>query len=432
MLDGSDGPSRPTELNRSARFKPDALSRRVAFGIGLALLVVLAGLAGFLIGRGQLLIAGQWLPGTPRAQAAQFLPFWEAWLKIARLFYSQTPLDPTVMTYGAITGMLDSLPDPYAGFSNPPEHRMENDTFAGEFGGIGAWLARDEQGTYIDSVLPGSSAEHAGLRTGDRLLVVGEENVAMTELRNSALLIRGPVPSVVHLVIERSGAELPLDVPRLVVESPSVTWQMIALRVGYIRIQDLTGRTAAEFATALAGLRALGARALLLDVRDNGGGLPSAAAAVLSQLVSGSIAYREHQPDGAENRVVIPFAASPPESMPLAVWVNGATASAAEIVAAAIQDYRRGPLIGTKTYGKGSVQSLFTLKDGSSVRITTARWLTPLGKPIEGVGLQPDLPTQSDEESLSLAARYFDDQAGIAVEALSVPPLVDNGGKVLV
>lgn len=408
------------------------MSRRLALSAGLVALILLTGSAGFLIGRGELRLAGRSLPGTPKTQVQRFYPFWEAWLRIERLFYSQKALDPVAMTYGAISGLLDSLQDPCAAFTDPPEHQMENERFAGEFGGIGAWLARDERGTYIDSVLPGSSAEHAGLISGDRLTGVGDQVRAPAELQSVVQLVRGPVSSLVHLEVERDGTKLSFDVPRLVVESPSVAWQMISENVGYIRIHDFTGRTAAEFAGALEHMRSAGAKAMLLDLRNNGGGLPSAAVGMLSQLVSGSIAYREQRPNGEERRVVIPFAAMPPVSIPLAVWVDGGTASAAEIVAAALQEYDRGPLIGTKTYGKGSVQSLFTLKDGSSVRITTARWLSPLGKPIEGVGLQPNLISNSDEETLSLAAKYFADQAGIALQKLQVPPLEDKSGKVLV
>ena len=432
MLERNSSRFGPTQDNRSAGSKPSVISGRLIVVLGLAALTALAGVAGFYTGRGQVAVITSSLPGTPRAQAQRFLPFWEAWWQIEHQFYSPKPLDATAMTYGAISGLLDSLRDPFAGFRNPPEHRMENDTFAGEFGGIGAWLAKDEQGAYIDSILPHSSAERSGLQGGDRLRMVAETPVGMAELQTAALLIRGPVPTLVHLVVERSGVRLSFELPRLVVELPSVEWQLISEGVGYVRIAEFTGRTASEFASAMVELRARGIRVLLLDLRDNGGGLPAAATGVLSQLVTGSIAYREQRPNGEETRIAIPFAAVPAESMPLAVLVDGGTASAAEIVAAAIQDYQRGPLIGASTYGKGSVQGVYTLKDGSSIRITTARWLTPLGKPIDAVGLQPDMLAQNSEEAQSLAAEYFARHAGIVAGSLYLPPPPDNTGKVLV
>jgi len=432
MRDRSEHPSLTVKSGSISHVRLSSLHQWLLFGLVLATVTAVAGLAGFLIGRGQLSLMARGLPGTPPAQAQRFLPFWEAWLKIERLFYSQQPLDPTAMTYGAISGMLDSLHDPYAGFSTPPEHQMENEGFAGEFGGIGAWLARDERGTYVASLQPGSSAESAGLETGDRVLTVADKEIGMAELPSTALLIRGPVPSTVHLVVERGGAELSFDIPRLVVERASVQWSMASAAVGYVRILDFTGRTAHEFATALAELAAADARAMLLDLRGNGGGLASAAPGVLAQLVTGGIAYREVRSSGEETRVAIPFDATPPAPLPLAVLVDAGTASAAEIIAAAIQDYERGPLIGTRTYGKGSVQGLFTLKDGSSIRITTARWLTPHGRPIEGVGLQPELIAQNDQEALSLAKEYLANQAGIVVESLRLPLLGDSDGKVLV
>ena len=432
MQDRKDQVLKPVEPRCTTR--SELSSRRCCLlpVVGLTALAVLAGLAGFLYGRGQVPFVAWSLSGAPRAQVQRFLPFWEAWLKVERLFYHEEPLDPTAMTYGAISGVLSSLQDPYAAFSNPPGHRIENDSFAGEFGGIGAWLARDERGTYVDSVLPQSGAERAGLRAGDRLLAVADQEVAMNDLQSTAILVRGPVPSLVHLVVERSDAEQIIDVPRQVVELPSVQSQLVAPGVGWIRVDEFTGRTAAEFGTALSELRTFGARSLLLDLRNNGGGLPSAAADVLSQLVTGSIAYREVRANGHETRVVVPFAATLPESMPLAVLVDGGTASAAEIVAAAIQDYERGPLIGTVTYGKGSVQGLFTLKDGSSVRITTARWLTPSGRPIEGVGLRPDLRGETDDEVLHLAVRHLAGQSGTVIGLPQLPPPEDTDGKVLV
>jgi len=397
-----------------------------------ALLATACLASGFTVGGGRWTPHGDALGGTPADQASRFRVFWQAWHVVEGQFYATDPLDPQQMTYGAIAGLLAALGDPYAGFSNPPAHRLENDSFSGDFGGIGASLAIDNGIVALSTVHPLSPAEAAGLRSGDRLLAVDGIALQTTSLDELALAIRGSPGSTVRLDVQRQGQPLTFGVVRATVELPSVWWQALASGLGYIRIERFSGRTPAEVGLALNELQTAGAKALLLDLRDNAGGLAATASGVLAQLLDGGIAYREMSRDGQEQRIAIPFGVVRASTLPLAVLVNHGTASAAEIVAAAVQDHGRGPLVGEHTYGKGSVQILHTLSDGSSIRITTTRWLTPSGSPIEGVGLLPDIVTAPDQDAVAQGCLYLAQSAGTRLDCTGQLTPNEETGKVLV
>jgi carboxyl-terminal processing protease len=334
---------------------------------------------------------------TPAEQVDQFRVFWEAWDQIEHKFYSPVPLEHRDMTYGAIRGMLASLGDPHTVLVEPPQHRLETDTFEGGFGGIGVVVAIEDHQPIIVEVHPGSPAEKAGLQGEDALLLVDGDSVSSLALDRVVLLLRGPTGSPVELVVRRSGErELSFKIVRERIELPSLTWQMLAADVGYVHIEFFSGRTGEELSHAVGTLREGGARALVLDLRSNGGGVVESAIDVLGQLIGHGIAFRELGQEGDERRHPIPFRLQTVD-WPLAVLVDGGTASSAEIVAAAIRDYERGLLVGEPTLGKGSVQAIFPLQDGSSVHVTISRWLTSNGRPIEGMGLQPDIAVAAGE-----------------------------------
>ncbi len=193
---------------------------------------------------------------------------------------------------------------------------------------------------------------------------------------------------------------------------PSLSWKTLSDDIGYVDIEFFSSRTGAELGRAIENLQERGVQALVLDLRGNGGGVVDGATKVLSTLIGRGIAYREVTKHGQELRHPIPFHADV-VNWPLAVLIDRGTASSAEIVAAAIRDHRRGPLIGTTSYGKGSVQGVFPLSDGSSVHVTIARWLSSDGHAIEGVGLEPDLrvpgtdPDQKDDLVLKRAIEHL-------------------------
>jgi carboxyl-terminal processing protease len=364
------------------------------------LLALMLFVAGLVVGHFTTPVNRYPITNTPTEHAEQFRVFWEAWNRIEHKFYSPLPLDYRDMTYGAIRGVLASLGDPHTILVEPPQHRLESDTFQGEFGGIGVSIAIQEQQPVIVEVHTGSPAERADLQSHDILLSVGGTDVAGLALDTVLLLIRGPIDTRVELVVHRSGQELSFSIVRERIELPSLTWQVLPEDIGYVHIQFFSGRTGEELSRAIRALREGGARALVLDLRGNGGGVVEGARDVLSQLIGHGIAFRELSKGGKESRHAIPFRLRT-VGWALAVLVDAGTASSAEILAAAIRDHERGLLIGEPTFGKGSVQGIFPLHDGSSVHVTISRWLSSSGHPIEGVGLQPDIavtPGRGQEE----------------------------------
>lgn len=408
---------------------------RPAFFLGAAIMLFAAGLVSGRLG----------LPGeryvtslTPSEHARQFHIFWEAWQKLEQQFYSPTPLDAQSMTYGAIRGMVAALDDPYASLVDPPQHQLENNTFEGHFGGIGASIVLVDSQPIAVEVYAESAAQSGGLCVGDKVLSVGGILVAGLSLDQVALLIRGPVGTPVQLDVERAGQEVvSLRILRQRVEAPSLTWQMVLDGIGYIHVYLFTARTGEQLADAVRQLQEQRAIGLVIDLRGNGGGLTDGAIDVLGRLLGHGIAYRELGRGDQEKRHAIPFGESLTD-WPLAVLVDGGTASAAEMVAAALQDYERGVLIGKRTLGKGSVQRVFQLGDGSSVHITTARWLSAKGYAVEGVGLQPDIRVEpsddgaADDPALRQALIYLQQRLGRASGEGIAPLQTYDSGKVMV
>jgi carboxyl-terminal processing protease len=394
--------------------------------------------AGFLLGHFGIPGRAPVTAGTPGEHTRQFYIFWEAWHRIEQQFYPAVPLDPQAMTFGAIEGMLASLGDPFTSFARPSERRLETDTFQGDFGGIGASLAlMDGQLTLVE-VYVGSPAEVVGLQAGDRLLAVDGTEVTALPLDQVVLLIRGSVGTVVLLDVQRgSGKRLSLSIVRQRVELPSLSWQLLSDGIGYVGIHLFSARTGEELARAIQELRGQKADALVVDLRGNGGGLTGGAIDVLRRLLGHGIAFRELRRGLEEQRHAIPFG-EPIMDWPVAVLLDGGTASAAEMVAAAIRDYERGILIGQRTFGKGSVQGVYQLSDGSSVHITTSQWLSAGGYPIEGVGLEPDIIVssadiaQDEDPFLRLAVDYLRRELG-RISTGNIAPIDSyDSGKVMV
>jgi carboxyl-terminal processing protease len=307
-----------------------------------------------------------------------------------------TSLDSLSMTRGAVSGMLASLEDPYTLFVEPSQRRLETDRLEGKFGGIGVSLGITNQQVVIASVYAGAPAERAGLQAGDVLLSVDGTEVAGLSVDQAVLLIRGALGSSVQLRVRRNGQEdLVFTMAREQIDLPSLTWRLLPDSIAYIHIYQFTGRTGDEFSDAVRLLQTSTVRGLVLDLRGNGGGLVDSAVRVLGKLVGHGISYREVSKKG-ERRHAIPFEAEPID-WPLAVLVDETSASAAEIVASALQDHGRGLLFGETTFGKGSMQGIFPLSDGSSVHVTTAQWLSPDGHPIQGGAVRPDIIVGSDD-----------------------------------
>jgi carboxyl-terminal processing protease len=352
-------------------------------------------------------------------EAAEFGVFWEAWHLVEGRFFGDLP-DMQRVTWGAIRGALTTLEDPHTTFLEPQPRQREREDLSGRFGGIGAYVTKAEDGSIILDPMPDLPAEQAGVQKGDAVIKVNDTEItAEMSVDEVVTLIRGEIGSTVHLVLRREGQEDPVavEVNRQAIPSPSVEWRMLeeAEGVGYVRIGLFSGRTDAELEDALEELEDQGMTQLVLDLRGNGGGLLDAAIDVASEfLQDGVVAYQVEK--GVDDK---PFAVKRGGNLgstPMVLLVDGGSASASEIVAGALQDRGRAVLIGQKTYGKGSVQSVHDLSDGSSVHITYAKWITPKRRQIDGEGLMPDLEVAITDDDRSQGR---DPQLERAVEFLT-------------
>jgi len=344
--------------------------------------------------------------------------FWEAWDRIEEHFYGALP-SPRERTYGAIREALLLLNDPYTVFVEPQPRELERDRMRGAYGGIGISVWRDTGNRMVLSPYPDSPAQRAGVREGDVLLAVdGEAITDETTVDKVRGWIHGEVGTSVTLTISRPPTPpFDLTIVRSDIQVPSVTWHVMeqATDIGYIQVASFTERTGEEVVTALQELlweeEVFG---LILDLRDNAGGLLDPSVTTAGQFLrEGLVVLTELHRDGQERSFPVQGGSIATEA-PLVVLVNGGTASASEIVAGAIQDYGRGPLIGEPTFGKGSVQLIYDLSDGSSLHLTSAIWLTPNQHRIEGQGLTPDIYVPHSEgpqdEQLNRAVTYLRSQ----------------------
>jgi carboxyl-terminal processing protease len=334
-------------------------------------------------------------------QADQFTVFWEAWHILEQDFYGQLPTAQQ-MTYGAIRGVLTTLDDPYTIFVEPKPRRLEKDDLRGSFGGIGAWVSKREDGAIVLKPMEDKPAQRAGILEGDVVIQVDDQEITPDmPLEDVILLIRGPVGSVIKLTISRADYPEPLvfEITREKVETPTVSWRLLdeGRGLGYVSVSLFTERTNEELETALKELKAQEVTRLILDLRNNSGGLLETAIDVASQFLADGVVLYEQRRDQEEKSYPARRGGKATD-IPLVVLVNAGTASASEIVAGAIQDSGRGILIGESTFGKGSVQLVYDLSDQSSLHVTVAHWFTPNRHQITGNGLTPDIVVPLTEE----------------------------------
>jgi len=326
----------------------------------------------------------------------QFVVFWEALGWVEQSFIGDVP-DDRAITYGAIRGALATLNDPYTYFVEPVAREQERETLRGNFGGIGANIRREEDGRLTLTPIPGNPAEAAGIRDGDTLLAVDGLDVSDPDaftVEEIVQLIRGEKGTAVVLTVRHAGSDAPVDIAivRADILIPSVTARILPEdpAIGYIQLTRFSGESGGEVSAAIARLQAEGATRLILDLRHNGGGLLDGAIAVSDHFIEGGVLLYQQSRGQAERQFEANGAAVAGD-MPLVILVDGGTASAAEIVAGALRDRERAVLIGAPTFGKGSVQLVYDLSDGSSVHVTAARWFTPARHQIDQQGLAPDI-----------------------------------------
>ncbi len=347
---------------------------------------------------------------TPGDRRQQFAIFWDVWDLVEGNFYRPEAIDRQRMVYGAIRGMLATLDDPYTFFQEPEEARQHRESMEGRFEGIGAYLRVENGMIVIDRPIRNSPAAQAGLQAGDIILAVDDQPLAeliagLSDTDASARavsLIRGPAGTVVRLTIRRPAEDrvFTVAITRAAIPLITVNSAMLPDGIAYIQITEFKTTTTELLDQAIAELRPQQPRAIVLDLRNNSGGFLTTAQEVLGRFYDGVALYEEERSGvNKELRAITPPSNRRLYNIPMVVIVNGGSASAAEVVAGALRDERPNTiLIGEKTFGKGSVQNIYTLRDGSSVRITIARWLTPDGEAINGVGITPEhiVPASND------------------------------------
>jgi carboxyl-terminal processing protease len=327
---------------------------------------------------------------------AEFQRVGEVWQILKREHFDRERLDAAALSAGAIRGMLQAVGDPYASYLNPAQYAVESQDLRGSFEGIGAEVAMRDGRLTIVAPIPGTPAEGAGIQPGDVILEIDGESTAGVTLLEAVGKIRGRKGTEVRLLVlhRQSKEPVSITITRGVIPLDSVRFSMLADRIGHLRISSFTSTTNREVQEALEKSRNLGSVGLVLDLRNNPGGLLSAVVDVTSQFLDSGLVVYEIDAQGRRTDWKVKPGGKGRE-LPLAVLVNEFSASASEIMAGAIIDQGRGPVVGTTTFGKGSVNNLWPLKDGSAIYFTIARWFTPKGNLIEGEGIAPDVVVES-------------------------------------
>ncbi|KAB7709242.1 PDZ domain-containing protein [Bacillus aerolatus] len=334
----------------------------------------------------------------------EFEKLYEAYDKLEKNYYKDVNKD--LLVNGAINGMLDSLDDPYTDYMDKKEASQFHESVSSSFEGIGAEI-QEEKGTIkIVSPIKGSPAEKAGLRPNDRIMAVDGKSLQGKSSSEAVLLIRGEKGTKVKLQIQRAGATKPMEVTIVRDEIPieTVYAEMDEDKVAHIQITSFSDRTSAELKKAIEEMKAKGMKSMVLDLRQNPGGLLDQAIEITNMFVpKGKVLFQVEDSTGKREKMVSDNKEK--FTLPVAVLIDSGSASASEIFAAAMKESAGVPLIGEKTFGKGTVQTAEDFKDGSNMKFTTAKWLTPNGNWIHKKGVEPDtvvkLPAYSNLSYLS-------------------------------
>ena len=324
---------------------------------------------------------------------------------IEEYYYQDADIDVDAMTEGMYAGMVNSLGDPYSVYYTEEEWQELMQETEGVYYGIGAYLMIDPNTGLgkISGVIENTPAQEAGLRADDLLYQVDGVSTMGMELSEIVSMVKGEEGTTVHLTIYREGETdyLEIDVERRKIESPTVNYEMLEDDIGYIQISEFDEVTTDQFTEALAVVKGSGAKGLILDLRGNPGGSLNVVVDIARAILpKGLIVYTE---DKYGQRDEYTCDGRSELDLPLVVLVNGNSASASEILAGAIKDYRKGVLVGTTTFGKGIVQRVLPLTDGTPLKLTISAYYTPNGNNIHGVGIEPDVICEFDSEA------YYED-----------------------
>lgn len=343
--------------------------------------------------------------------------FWKVWGLVEEKYVNEDVIDEEEMTYGAIKGMVDSLGDHYTVFMTPDETEQFADSLEGTLEGIGAELTVEEGALIIVSPLRDSPAEKAGLLPGDIIYKIEDEFAADMTLFEAVMKIRGEKGTTVLLTIIREDLDEPFEVSivRKSIDLESVTVEELDNGIVYVSVNQFNDKTLDQFSNAISEMILDEPKGVIIDLRFNGGGYLDIAVELLSFLLPSDTEAVIIQKRATEDEILYTNGNPKILDIPLVVLVNEGSASASEIMAGALQDHDRGIIMGTQSFGKGTVQEVEFFSDGSSMRITIAKWLTPDMQDVNGVGLTPDVIVDIQDEDIE---NEYDRQKEEAVEYL--------------
>ncbi len=318
--------------------------------------------------------------------------FWEVWHLMEGNYLNPENLETKEQVYGATKGLVDSLDDPYSVFMTPDEMAEFEESMSGEFQGIGAEIDKRDNQIVVVSPLKGSPAESAGLKTRDIIFKVNDEPTFGMSIEEVVTKIRGPKGEKVVLTIIRKEERKPIEISivRDNIILPTLEWKMEDGDIAHVAMYQFGNNAVKDFKKAVPEILLKSPKGIIMDFRGNGGGLLDACIKILSEFIDNQVVVKTKGRKFGDTGDLVSARDGAFLDVPLVVLVNEGSASASEIFAGAIQDHERGVILGRKTFGKGSVQNVIPLSNGSSLKVTVAEWLTPDGRSIHKNGITPD------------------------------------------
>lgn len=317
-------------------------------------------------------------------------------MQLVELYYYED-VDTDEMLESAAVGLIAGIGDVYSVYYTKEDMEAFNEETEGEYAGIGCQLLADptDQMITVTRVFKGSPAEEAGMRSGDKIVYVNDVYYSAYEMDAAVDVMRGTPGEDVKVTVLRGLDTVDFNITRKVVNINYVEYEILDGNIGYVMVYDFLGDAVEGFRTALDAFQAANVTGMIIDLRNNGGGLLDASVEMADMILPEGTVVSIRDKNGAEEAFTID---SEYYDVPMVVLVNGYSASASEILSGAISDTGEGTLVGTRTFGKGVVQSVIDFPDGSGLKVTTARYFTPSGECIHGVGIEPDVEVELDED----------------------------------
>lgn len=354
------------------------------------------------------------------AATVDFEPFWRAWNVLNEKYVDAGEVDTQEKVWGAISGLAASTGDPYTVFFPPEEAKVFEEDISGSFGGVGMEIGMRNSTLTVISPLKGTPAERAGIQSGDQIIAIDGESTANITVEEAVQKIRGEIGTDVELQVIREEASNPITITitRANIEIPAIETELHESGVFIIRLFNFSAQSPFEFRNALREFARSGSTDLVLDLRGNPGGFLEAAVDMASWfLPAGKVVVKEELRSGEEGRVYRSKGYNVfSENLDMVVLVNSGSASASEILAGALSEHGVASLIGTTTFGKGSVQELVDITNETSLKVTVAKWLTPEGTSISEGGITPDIEVEVTQEDVTAGV---DPQLQQAIEHLN-------------